>query len=150
MTTPRLLIIGCGDVGLRVLQLLAGRWRVFALTSSPERATGLRAAGAVPLVGNLDEPATLARLAGLADFVLHLARPPVTETRTRARAGCSRPWRAGRRRPWSMRARPASTAIALATSSTRRARRTPPPTARAAASMPRPACALSAAATARV
>jgi nucleoside-diphosphate-sugar epimerase len=84
MTTPRLLIIGCGDVGLRVLQLLAGRWRVFALTSSPERATGLRAAGAVPLVGNLDEPATLARLAGLADFVLHLA-PPARDGDTDAR-----------------------------------------------------------------
>ncbi|MBV8037570.1 NAD-dependent epimerase/dehydratase family protein [Roseateles sp.] len=75
MTTPRLLIIGCGDVGLRVLKLLAGRWRVFALTSSPERAAALRQAGAVPLSGNLDEPATLVRLAGLADFVLHLAPP---------------------------------------------------------------------------
>jgi nucleoside-diphosphate-sugar epimerase len=73
--TPRLLIIGCGDVGLRVLRLLAGRWRVFALTSSPGRAAALRAAGAVPLIGNLDEPATLARLAGLADLVLHLAPP---------------------------------------------------------------------------
>lgn len=76
--TPRLLIIGCGDVGLRVLKLLRGRWRVYALTSSPARAAELRAAGAVPLVGNLDEPATLGRLAGLADRVLHLA-PPATE-----------------------------------------------------------------------
>ena len=75
MTTPRLLIIGCGDVGLRVLEALAGRWRVFALTSSITRAGELRAAGAVPLVGNLDDPATLGRLAGLADLVLHLAPP---------------------------------------------------------------------------
>lgn len=84
--TPRLLIIGCGDVGLRVLRLLQGRWRVFALTSTPARATELRAAGAVPLVGNLDEPATLARLAGLADRVLHLAPPALqgaTDERTR-------------------------------------------------------------------
>ena len=36
--TPRLLIIGCGDVGLRVLKLLSGRWRVYALTSTPARA----------------------------------------------------------------------------------------------------------------
>jgi nucleoside-diphosphate-sugar epimerase len=36
----------------------------------------LRAAGVEPLAGNLDEPATLARLAGLADAVLHLAPPP--------------------------------------------------------------------------
>jgi len=82
----RLLIIGCGDVGLRVVKLLAGRWRVFALTSSPDRAPALRAAGVVPLVGNLDEPATLARLAGLADLVLHLAPPArdgETDERTR-------------------------------------------------------------------
>jgi nucleoside-diphosphate-sugar epimerase len=73
---PVLLIVGCGDVGLRVLSLLAGRWRVLALTSSASRVPELRAAGATPLLGNLDEPATLARLAGLADAVLHLAPPP--------------------------------------------------------------------------
>ncbi|PPE68050.1 SDR family oxidoreductase [Caldimonas caldifontis] len=73
---PRLLIVGCGDVGLRVARLLVPRWRVLALTSQPARVAELRAAGIVPLVGNLDEPATLARLAGLADAVLHLAPPP--------------------------------------------------------------------------
>ena len=73
---PVLLIVGCGDVGLRVLRLLQGRWRVLALSSSPERFAALREAGAVPLRGNLDEPATLGRLAGLADAVLHLAPPP--------------------------------------------------------------------------
>jgi nucleoside-diphosphate-sugar epimerase len=73
---PVLLIVGCGDIGLRVLALLRPRWRVLALTSSPRRVAALRAAGAVPLVGDLDEPATLARLAGLADAVLHLAPPP--------------------------------------------------------------------------
>jgi len=73
---PCLLIVGCGDVGLRVVKLLHSRWRLIALTSHPERVAALRAAGVVPLVGNLDEPATLARLAGLADAVLHLAPPP--------------------------------------------------------------------------
>jgi nucleoside-diphosphate-sugar epimerase len=83
---PTLLIVGCGDVGMRVLRLLRGRNRLLALTSSPQRAAALRAAGAVPLAGNLDEPATLARLAGLADAVLHLAPPPLqgaTDPRTR-------------------------------------------------------------------
>ena len=75
---PTLLIVGCGDVGLRVLKLLAGRWTVWALTSSPERMPALRAAGAVPLLGNLDDPASLGRLGGLADRVLHLAPPPGT------------------------------------------------------------------------
>ena len=73
---PTLLIVGCGDVGLRVAALLRGRWRLLALTSSAARVGELRAAGVQPLVGNLDEPATLARLAGLSDAVLHLAPPP--------------------------------------------------------------------------
>ncbi len=73
---PRLLIIGCGDVGLRVLRLLVPRWRVLALSSTPARAAELRRAGALPLYGDLDNPASLARLAGVADHVLHLAPPP--------------------------------------------------------------------------
>lgn len=83
---PTLLIVGCGDVGLRVLKLLRGRWRVVALTSSPGRVAELRAAGAIPLLGNLDDAASLGRLAGLADAVLHLAPPPSsgrTDPRTR-------------------------------------------------------------------
>ncbi len=71
-----LLIVGCGDVGLRVLPLVRGRWRVVVLTSSPGRVAALRAAGAVPLIGNLDDAATLGRLGGLPDAVLHLAPPP--------------------------------------------------------------------------
>ena len=73
---PTLLIVGCGDIGLRVVRLLRGRWRLIALTSSAPRCEALRAAGALPLLGDLDAPATLARLAGLADALLHLAPPP--------------------------------------------------------------------------
>ena len=57
-----------------------------ALTSSPQRKADLRAQGLVPLTGNLDQPATLARLAGLAQRVVHLAPPPTqgrTDSRTR-------------------------------------------------------------------
>jgi nucleoside-diphosphate-sugar epimerase len=73
---PRVLIIGCGDVGMRLLPLLTPHFRVFATTSQPERRAELRAAGAVPLVANLDHPASLRRLAGLAPWVVHLAPPP--------------------------------------------------------------------------
>jgi len=72
----RLLIVGCGDVGQRVARQLVGRVRVLALTSSPERVPALRAQGITPLLGDLDQPATLRRLAGLAQRVLHLAPPP--------------------------------------------------------------------------
>ena len=83
----RILLVGCGDVGLRAAGLLTNRTRVLALTSSPERRAELRAHGITPVLGNLDEPASLARLAGLAHRVLHLAPPPsegVDDPRTRA------------------------------------------------------------------
>ena len=72
---PRLLILGCGDVGMRLLPLLRARFRVFAVTSQPARCAQLRAAGAVPIVANLDDRASLQRLAGLAHTVVHLAPP---------------------------------------------------------------------------
>ncbi len=80
---PRLLIVGCGDVGQRVASILnanktvqAQPLRVLALTSSAERIAPFRAQGIVPLVGNLDDKASFQRLAGLATHVLHLAPPP--------------------------------------------------------------------------
>ncbi|KRC33578.1 SDR family oxidoreductase [Acidovorax sp. Root219] len=78
----RLLIVGCGDVGQRVVRQLqapgaaAPRVRVLALTSSPDRVEGLRARGITPLLGNLDNAATLRRLSGVATRVMHLAPPP--------------------------------------------------------------------------
>ena len=72
----RLLIVGCGDVGQRLAQLTPSSVRVMALTSSPDKRAGLRQLGITPLWGNLDEPRSLRRLAGLATRVVHLAPPP--------------------------------------------------------------------------
>lgn len=72
----RLLIIGCGDVGQRVVRAQR-HVRVVALTSSPARVLSLRAQGVTPVVGDLDAPASLQRLAGWATRVLHLAPPPL-------------------------------------------------------------------------
>ena len=72
----RVLIIGCGDVGLRAARVLNPRLQIMSLTSSPERAPLLRAQNITPLLGNLDHDHTLQRLAGLATRVLHLAPPP--------------------------------------------------------------------------
>jgi len=86
MRPPRLLVVGCGDVGRRVLGLLGARWRVAALVRDPAGAAPLRGLGVTPLRGDLDAPASLARLAGWADAVLHLAPPPADgalDTRTR-------------------------------------------------------------------
>ncbi len=82
----RLLIIGCGDVGQRVVRVQR-HVRVMALTSSPARVAALRAQDVLPMVGNLDAPASLQRLAGWATRVLHLAPPPLqgeTDPRTLA------------------------------------------------------------------
>jgi nucleoside-diphosphate-sugar epimerase len=83
---PRLLIVGCGDVGMRLLPLVRDRFRVFAVTSQQSRHGVLRDAGAVPVAADLDDPASLARLAGLAERIVHLAPPRpdgVEDSRTR-------------------------------------------------------------------
>ena len=72
----RVLVLGCGDVGMRILQAHSRQGRWLAATSSEERLGTLRSAGATPLLLNLDRPATLQRLAGLAQRVLYLAPPP--------------------------------------------------------------------------
>jgi len=77
---PRVLILGCGDVGLRLVPLLLPRYRVLAVTSNPGRRAELRAAGAIPIVADLDAPLTLGRLARLAPTIVHLA-PPQSEGR---------------------------------------------------------------------
>lgn len=72
----RVLVVGCGDAGLRTVRLLLGRANLIALTSSAQRVPQLRAEGLRVLQGNLDVPISLRRLAGLATRVLHLAPPP--------------------------------------------------------------------------
>ena len=72
----RVLIVGCGDVGLRVARQLGSRVRLLALTSSSLRIGELRAKGITPLSGNLDKGLSLMRLAGIATRVVHLAPPP--------------------------------------------------------------------------
>ena len=72
----RVLIVGCGDVGLRSVRLLRARVSVMALTSNDTRVGELRAQGVRPLLGNLDDRRSLRRLSGLATRVLHLAPPP--------------------------------------------------------------------------
>ena len=81
-----ILIVGSGDVARRIFSRLAQRYRVYALVRNASRADEWRAAGAIPLLADLDDRASLQRLNGLADIVLHLAPPPgegKKDTRTR-------------------------------------------------------------------
>ncbi|MFU2486612.1 NAD-dependent epimerase/dehydratase family protein [Thauera sp. WH-1] len=72
----RILIVGSGDVAQRALPWLTRRFRVLALVRSAEGGAVLRAAGAIPLLADLDDARSLKRLAGIADGVLHFAPPP--------------------------------------------------------------------------
>jgi len=56
----RLLVIGCGPLGLRVARLARGRGEtVFASTRSPERAQGFAAEGLEPLLLDLTDPESI-------------------------------------------------------------------------------------------
>jgi nucleoside-diphosphate-sugar epimerase len=84
---PRVLIVGCGDVGTRCIDALGKRFRIFAVTRDPQNAGGLRMHGATPVYADLDRPGSLHRIAALAPWILHLAPPPTTgatDTRTRS------------------------------------------------------------------
>ena len=70
------MIIGCGDVALRMAPLLRGRYVLYALTRKRERFAALRAQGLKPIWGDLDIPDTLRPLAELAHDVVHFAPPP--------------------------------------------------------------------------
>jgi nucleoside-diphosphate-sugar epimerase len=72
----RLLLVGCGDIALRVADRLRHRVRLVGLTRNSDDVRKLRMHGVVPLIGDLDDRRTLARL-DLAPFaVLHSAPPP--------------------------------------------------------------------------
>lgn len=80
----RLLIVGCGDVGGRILARVQGRFRVITLNSrveslAPHRAAR-RAAGVVPLTADLDQRRALQRIAPLASRIVYLAPPPAAGT----------------------------------------------------------------------
>lgn len=73
----RVLVVGCGDVGVRLVRQANPGVRHLALTTSPASAAVLRSQGVCPLAGNLDQKQTLSRLAGLAHRVVYLAPPPL-------------------------------------------------------------------------
>jgi nucleoside-diphosphate-sugar epimerase len=75
MHAQRLLIVGSGDVAWRALPWLLKRFRVFALCRHADTAARWREAGAIPVIGDLDDRKSLSRLKGLAQWVLITAPP---------------------------------------------------------------------------
>ena len=99
---PRVLIVGCGDVGTRCIDALGKRFRIFAVTRDLQNAAALRMHGATPVYADLDRPGSLHRIATLAPWILHLAPPPTTgatDTRTRSLLAALGRAQAGARTP---------------------------------------------------
>ena len=77
----RLLIIGCGNTARRAIPLIKDRYRLYALVRNDTQHAWLSSQGVTPINGDLDDRASLSRLGGLADIVLHFAPPPKTGTK---------------------------------------------------------------------
>jgi nucleoside-diphosphate-sugar epimerase len=77
----KLLVIGAGDIGRRVIAQLNRHMGIAALTSSPKSRSALRALGAQPVLANLDRPYSLRRLPRDRTAILHCAPPPGTGAR---------------------------------------------------------------------
>jgi nucleoside-diphosphate-sugar epimerase len=75
-----LLIVGFGDIARRALPQLRTHFAVTALTRAQVGARAAELDGVVLEEGDLDQPASLQRLAGRATHVLHCAPPPIGGT----------------------------------------------------------------------
>jgi nucleoside-diphosphate-sugar epimerase len=82
-TRPTLLIIGCGDVGLRLVRWLrakhpASRLRILASFRTAGKAAEIRRAGATPILLDLDNRRSVRakRFGALAHWMINLSPPP--------------------------------------------------------------------------
>jgi len=75
----RTLVIGCGDVGLRLLKQKAQHHRILATCRRQEQAQAIRELGGMALIGDLSDPRFQKRLCRLAACgIIYLAPPPPT------------------------------------------------------------------------
>lgn len=79
----KMLIVGAGDIGRRVMAKAKQRDKVFAVTSTASKRSGLKRLGATPILANLDRPGTLKRLPRDWDTLIHAAPPQSYLTRDR-------------------------------------------------------------------
>jgi nucleoside-diphosphate-sugar epimerase len=72
----RLLIIGCGDVGLRIATQFKNQFRLIGTARRKEQIDAIRQVGARPIYADLDKITDLRRLASCASWIVQLAPPP--------------------------------------------------------------------------
>ena len=70
-----ILIIGCGDIAMRVAPLLRQQYRLLGLIRSKSKLENLHRNNITPIFGNLDHRSDLNRIGGIADVIFHFAPP---------------------------------------------------------------------------
>src|SRR3990172_10059086 len=77
MSKYPIMIIGCGDIGLRVAKLhLHEGDSIAALARSPASEQRLRLKGITPVTGDLDQPSSLQTLSTSSALLYYFAPPP--------------------------------------------------------------------------
>jgi nucleoside-diphosphate-sugar epimerase len=77
----KMLMVGAGDIGRRVIEKTRRRDNVVAATSTPSKRSSLRRLGAIPVLADLDRPGMLKRLPRDWDALIHAAPPQSYLTR---------------------------------------------------------------------
>jgi nucleoside-diphosphate-sugar epimerase len=73
----KLFIVGCGDIGRRVASLAHLEYsKIMALIRTPEKGALLEESGIETIIGNLDDPASLAALPTAGADICYFAPPP--------------------------------------------------------------------------
>ena len=76
----RVLILGCGDVGLRLAQQISDRVNCIAIIRRPDQRGLVRQAGARAVLFDLDEPGRRRRPERTAQYLVYLAPPDASRT----------------------------------------------------------------------
>jgi len=92
MLRGKLLVIGAGDIGRRVIGRLGAQQDVTAVTSTSGARGALRRRRAKPVLADLDKPGTLTRAPRDWDLLLHCAPPPARGTRDSRTRNILRVW----------------------------------------------------------
>ncbi len=86
MNSRKVLLLGAGDIGRRIIACIAPGFAVTAVTSHTANRSPLKRLGATAVRADLDRPASLSRLPSDWQILIHCAPPPASgahDTRTR-------------------------------------------------------------------
>ena len=71
----RLLLVGCGDIALRLVDKVKERYKIFGLSRSVDKLSIIRDRGLIPILGDLDDINSLNKISGISNEIVYLAPP---------------------------------------------------------------------------